>query len=86
MIAIDLPGADPKVRAMTTTSQPQAMSATAPAIRRNCRSELQRCVSIVIEVLNTHAFSLEIAIDVDETVDPSLQAGAAEAGLCIQLQ
>ena len=38
MIAIDLPGADPKVRAMTTTSQPQATSATAPAILRNGRS------------------------------------------------
>jgi hypothetical protein len=38
MIAIDLPGDDPKVKAMTTTSQPQATSAIALAIRRNGRS------------------------------------------------
>ena len=34
-MAIDLPGADPKVRATTTASQPQTTSAIAPAIRPN---------------------------------------------------
>ena len=86
MIAIDLPGADPKVRAMTTTSQPLTTSAMAPAIRRSCRSELRVKLSIVIEVLDAHALGLEITVDVDETVDPGLQAGAAEAGFGIKLQ
>ena len=40
MIAIDFPGADPKVRAITTTSQPPITSAIAPPIRRNGRSRL----------------------------------------------
>jgi hypothetical protein len=38
MIAIDLPGADPKVRAIMTTSQPLTTSAIPPAIRSNGRS------------------------------------------------
>ena len=42
MIAIDFPGADPKVRPITTASQPAATSAIAPAIRRNGGTVLGR--------------------------------------------
>jgi hypothetical protein len=42
MIAIDLPGAEPKVRATTTASQPPTTSAMAPAIRPDGRSHLRR--------------------------------------------
>ena len=85
MIAIDFPGADPNVNAITTTSQPQATSAIAPAIRRNGGSRSTRR-SVVIEVLNAHALGLEVAVDLHQTVDPSLQAGPAEARSGIKLQ
>ena len=87
MIAIDLPGADPKVSATTTTSQPQTTSAIAPAIRpQRPQPALNAARSVVIEVLDARALGLEVAVDVDEAVDPGLQAGPAEAGPGIKLQ
>src|ERR1700712_2408624 len=80
--AIDFPGADPNVSAITTTSQPQATSAIAPAIRRS----LSMRWSVIVKVLNTHTPGLEVAVDVHQTVDPSLHAGPAKAGLGIKLQ
>lgn len=81
-IAIDFPGADPKVRAITTTSQPQATSAMAPAMRRS----LPARPSVVIEVLNVGTLGLEIAVDLDQTVDPYLEAGPAKAWPGVKLQ
>ena len=81
-IAIDFPGGDPNVNAITTTSQPQATSAMAPAMRRS----LPVRSSVVIEVLNRSAPGLEVAVDLDETVDPCLEAGPAKAGPGIKLQ
>src|SRR6266702_5601671 len=78
--AIDFPGADPKVSAITTVSQPQATSAMAPAIRRNGGMRRSTRSSVVIEVLNTHTPGLEVAVDIHETVDPYLEAGPSEAG------
>ena len=85
-MAIDLPGADPKVSAMTTASQPQTTSAIAPAIRRSGGSRSAERPSVVIEVLNARAPGLEVAVDVDQTVDPGLQAGPAKARPGIKLQ
>lgn len=79
IMAIDLPGADPKVRAITTASQLPATSATALAIRRSGRS-------VIVEVLNADAPGPKVAVDVDQTVDPSLEPGPAEAGSGIKLQ
>ena len=39
-MAIDLPGADPKVNATTTASQPKTTSAIAPAIRPSGNARL----------------------------------------------
>ena len=86
MIAIDLSGDDPKVKATTTASHPQATSAIAPAIRRNGRSQFRRDASVVIEVLDAHASGFQVAVDIHQTLDPSLQADAAEAGFGIKLQ
>src|SRR5882672_4114166 len=80
MIAIDLPGADPKVKATTTASQPHTTRVIAPAIRPNSEARLCRRPSVVIEVLNARAPGFEIAVDIDKLVDPSLQAGPAKAG------
>src|ERR1700688_3852842 len=86
MIAIDLPGAEPKVRATTTASQPHATSAMAPAIRPDGSSHFRGALLVVIEVLDARAPGLEVAVDVDKTVDPGLQAGPAKAGPGIKLQ
>src|SRR5215211_1568164 len=83
--AIDLPGADPKVKAVTTASQPATTSVIAPAIRPHRQAPCRR-PSVIIEVLNARAFGLEFAVDVHETVDPDLQAGPAKAGPGVQLQ
>src|SRR5438094_10475469 len=85
MIAIDLPGAEPKVSATTTASQPPTTSAMAPAIRPDGRSQF-RGASVVIKMLNARAPGLEIPVDIDEAVDPNLQPGPAEAGPGIKLQ
>src|SRR5438445_9011020 len=85
-IAIDLPGAEPKVNATTTASQPQTTRAIAPAIRPKGKARLCRRPSVVIEVLNACAPGFEIAVDIDKLVDPSLQACSAKAGSGIKLQ
>src|SRR4051794_28726881 len=83
--AIDLPGADPKVKAVTTASQPTTTSVIAPAIRPHRKPSRGRR-SVIIEVLDTCTPGLELAGDIDKTVDPCLQARPAKAGPCIQLQ
>ena len=85
-IAIDFPGADPNVNAITTASQPPATSAIAPAIRRNGGNRLSWRSSVIIEVLNHCTLGLEIAVDLDETVDLHLEAGPVKAGPAIKLQ
>ena len=85
-IAIDFPGADPKVRAITTTSQPHATSAIAPAIRRSGGSRSPTCPSVVIEVLNYGTLGLEVAVNLDKTVDLYLEAGPAKAWPGVKLQ
>src|ERR1700676_2839401 len=77
--AIDFPGADPKVNAMTTTSQPQTTSAIAPTIWRSGGRRRSMRSSVVIEVLNAHAPGLEVPVDVHQCVDPDLEADPAEA-------
>src|SRR6185295_9085106 len=83
--AIDLPGADPKVKSVTTASQPPTTSVIAPAIRPH-RKPSRRRLSVVIEVLNARAPGLELAVDIHEAVDPGFQAGSAKPGPGIQLQ
>src|SRR6266851_2182112 len=87
-IAIDLPGADAKVRATTIANQPAATKALAAAIRRNGRSpgERGRLPSIIIEVLDAHAPGLECPIDIDKAINPGPQAGPAEAGFGVEIQ
>ena len=87
-IAIDLPGADAKVRATTIANQPAATKAVAAAIRRNGRSPgaRDRLLSIIIEVLDARAPGLECPIDIDKAINPSPQAGPAEAGFGVEIQ
>src|SRR5712671_3784034 len=87
-IAIDLPGADAKVRATTIANQPAATKAVAAVIRRNGRSPgaTDRRPSIVIEVLDARASGLECSIDIDKAIDPGPQAGPAEAGFGVEIQ
>src|SRR6187397_1509270 len=87
MIAIDLPGADPKVRATTIVNQPQATSTIAPVILPNGRSLDERGLpSIVIEVLDAGAPGLELPADIDQTIDPSLKTNPAEAGPGVEIE
>jgi len=57
----------------------------APAIRPHRKPSRGR-PSVIIEVLNTCTPGLELAVDIDKTVDPCLQARPAKAGPCIQFQ
>src|SRR5262245_12175240 len=82
MMAIDRSGPAAKARPITSVSQPQTTSATLPAIRSGKRSRSL----IIVEVLNAGTSRLQLAIDIDETVDPSLQAGAAEAGFGVEFE
>src|SRR5260221_13072935 len=84
--AIDFTGADPKVNAITTASQPPATSAMAPKMRRSGDSRRSMRWSVVIEVLNAHAFGLEVAVDVNKAGVLGLEAGPAEAGSRIKFQ
>src|SRR5882757_44929 len=85
--AIDLPGADTKVSATTTASQPQATRAIAPAILPSGRSHVAEGLpSIVIEVLDARAAGFEVPIDIDQPVNSSPQPGPAEAGLGIEIK
>src|SRR3979490_2046426 len=79
-IAIDLPGEDPKVSATTKESQPTMTSAAAPAMRLSGNARFCRRPSIVIEVLNARALGLELAVDIDEAVDPGFQASPPKPG------
>src|SRR5687768_2863712 len=85
-MAIDLPGADPKVNATTTASQPTTTKAIAPAMRTSGNARFCRRASVVIEVLNACTPGLELAVDVDKPVDPGFHAGPAKPGPGIQLQ
>ena len=85
-IAIDLPGADPKLNATTAASQPQTTRAIAPAIRPNRIVLPGRGLLVVIEVFNARTSGSEIAVDIHQSVDPGLQAGPAKAGPGIKLQ
>src|SRR5437868_405484 len=78
MIAIDFPGGEAKVRATTRANQPAATSTNAPTIRRSGRHPVE-LTSIVIEMLDGRAGRLEIAVNLDEAVDPRTQASPAEA-------
>src|SRR5689334_20405707 len=82
MMAMDLSGPAAKARLTTRESQPHSTSATAPAMRSRKRSR----PSVVIEVLNADTSGFQLAIDIHETLDPSLQAGAAEAGFGIEIK
>ncbi len=81
-MAIDLPGADPKVRATTIANQPQATSAIAPAIRPT----VLRGPLVVVEVLNAGTLRLEVADDIDQAIDPNLKTGPAEAGSGVKIE
>ena len=76
MIAIDLPGAEPKVRPITTASQPVTTRAIAADILPMLRSRL-----VVIKMLNARTSGLEVLVDINQAVDSSLQTGAAKPGL-----
>src|SRR5215470_6455156 len=82
MMAMDLSGPAAKARPITSVSQPQTTSATLPAIRSGRRSR----PLIVVEVLNAGTPCLQLAIDIDETVDPSLQARPAKAGFGVEFE
>src|SRR5439155_10881087 len=85
-MAIDLPGAEPKVNATTTAIQPKTTRAIAPAMRPSGNARFCRRSSVVIEVLNARTLGLELAVDIHEAVDPGFQAGPAKPGPGIQLQ
>src|SRR5512138_131618 len=78
MMAMDLSGPAAKERPATSVSQPQTTSATLPAIGNH--------LLIVIEVLNAGTPGLQLAIDVNQTIDPSLQPGPAEAGFGVEIE
>src|SRR5205085_11077025 len=82
MMAMDFSGPAAKARPTTSVSQPQTTSTTLPAIRSGKRSRLL----IVVEVLNAGTPCLQLAIDIDETVNPSFQARPAEAGFCVEIE
>src|SRR5437667_11132108 len=82
MMAMDLSGPAAKPRPISSVSQPHTTSTTAPVIRSGKRSRFL----IVVEVLNVATPGLQLSDDVDQTVDPSLQAGPAEAGFCVEIE
>src|SRR5262245_43247156 len=82
MRAMDFSGPAAKARPITSVSQPQTTSPTAPAMRSGRRKRSL----IVIEVLNAGTPGFQLAIDVNETIDPSLQAGPAEAGFGVEIE
>src|SRR5215470_19143204 len=82
MMAMDFSGPAAKARQITSVSQPQTTSVTAPAIR----SGRWKRSLIVIEVLNAGTPGFQLAIDVDQMVNPSLQAGPAEAGFGVEVE
>src|SRR5258706_7242079 len=86
-IAIDLPGADAKVRTTTTASQPEATRAIAAVILPSGRSQgATGLSSVVIEVLDARASGLEVPADIDQTVNSSAKTCPAEAGPGIEIQ
>src|SRR3954447_22821033 len=82
MMAMDLSGPAAKDRPITRASQPQTTSATLPAIRSATRSR----PSVIVEVLNSGAPGFQVFGDLDQMVDPNLQARPAEAGFCVELE
>src|SRR5262245_4164409 len=82
MIAIDFSGPAAKARPITSVSQPQTTSATALAMRNG---RWKRSL-VVVEMLNAGTPRLQLAINVDQSVDPSLQAGPAEAGFGVEIE
>src|ERR1700752_1417713 len=82
MMAMDLSGPAAKARPITSVSQPHTTSAAPPAIRSGRR----RLSLIVVEVLNAGTPRLQLAIDIDQLVDPSLEAGPAEAGFAVEIE
>src|ERR1700741_1720067 len=77
MMAMDFSGPAAKVSPTTSVSQPATTSMIAPGILATL---------VVIEVLNPGTPGLEVAHDVDQTVNPSLQARPAEAGFCVEIE
>src|SRR3954452_21073705 len=82
MSAIDFSGPAAKANPTSRASQPATTSAIAPAILDGCGS----AGLVVVEMLNAHPPCLELAHDIGQTVDPSLQSGAAEAGFCVEVE
>src|SRR5262249_38455172 len=78
MMAMDLSGPAAKARPITSVSQPQITSAEPLTIRSG--------LLIVIEVLNDGTSRFQLAVDIDQSIDPSLEAGPAEAGSCVEIE
>src|SRR5262245_59134051 len=78
MMAMDLSGPAAKARPITSVSQPQITSAAPLTIRSG--------LLIVIEVLNDGTSRFQLAVDIDQSIDPSLEAGPAEAGSCVEIE
>src|SRR5262245_27468591 len=82
MMAMDFSGPAAKERPITSVSQPQTTSATAPAMRSGRRKRSL----IVVEVLNAGTPGFQLAINVDQSIDPSLQASPAEAEFGVEIE
>src|SRR4051812_46573300 len=80
--AIDLSGPAAKARPIASESQPETTSAIAPA--NFAAPAVERLV--VVEMLNAGTFCLQVLHNVDQTLDPNLEAGAAEAGPCVKIE
>src|ERR1700741_1325761 len=81
-MAMDLSGPAAEARPTTSVSQPHTTSTTLPAMRSGRRS----LPLIVVKGLNAGTPRFDFAIDIAQPVDPSLQAGPAEAGSAFEIE